>query len=488
MTNQPTLLLLPLPPPSCLSLMESPFSQYLNTNYAPGDSEVHLIRTHLSSHIQELARLDMLIRDLTSQRDLLNAYIDDHKALISPARRIPPDIVQEIFLACLPTGHNAVMASTEAPLLLCQICSAWRIVALSTPLLWASLHVYVDFVLADRQRISYVAEWLARSAHCALSLSLAAQGCELSHNCLTQLEAADAAALQTIELRAHGTGPASPHRNRPRFAPYLFHVRLPLAWDPLTHLALVNGNETGWVDDINDILAILPKCPRLVSIDGQAWTVNHNGSTHFSTVPKFHDFMELVSMPELRRLQLPKTGLAATLRDTEFLLPLAAGSPKLERLTLDLGSLAVEPFYTALRALPCLTTLHITDLNFGDYWDRPNPEFPYIEAEALLRFLASADSDNNNNNNICPALRDLELTNAQVSEAAVLQFGGNRRQVRGRGISPEKAARTFPRERDGSGVAGSEPGVAGAACKGQGSGCPPDAVVGTGSEGLTIRR
>jgi hypothetical protein len=40
----------------------------------------------------------------------LGAYVDTHKALISPARRLPLDIIEEIFVACLPTHRNCVMS------------------------------------------------------------------------------------------------------------------------------------------------------------------------------------------------------------------------------------------------------------------------------------------------------------------------------------------------------------------------------------------
>ncbi|KAJ7830516.1 hypothetical protein B0H14DRAFT_2201338, partial [Mycena olivaceomarginata] len=123
--------------------MESPFSHRFNTNYIPSDDEeerIQFIRGDLVSHAQELARIDERIRELAAQREPIKAYIDSHKALISHPRRLPPDIVREIFVACLPTDRNAVMSAQEAPLLLCRICSAWRTIALSTPRLWASLH------------------------------------------------------------------------------------------------------------------------------------------------------------------------------------------------------------------------------------------------------------------------------------------------------------------------------------------------------------
>ncbi|KAF7373275.1 hypothetical protein MSAN_00536500 [Mycena sanguinolenta] len=144
----------------------------LTTNYIPSDEEIKDIRLDIISRSEELARLDEHIRKLSAERDEIQAYIDSRKALISHPRRLPADIVQEIFIACLPTTRNAVMSTKEAPLLLCRICSAWRTIALSVPRLWASLHVPFDFVLPKESRISAVAEWLQRSAACPISISV----------------------------------------------------------------------------------------------------------------------------------------------------------------------------------------------------------------------------------------------------------------------------------------------------------------------------
>ncbi|KAF8138062.1 hypothetical protein K438DRAFT_1427370, partial [Mycena galopus ATCC 62051] len=102
----------------------------------------------------------------------IQAYIDSNKALISHPRRLPPDIVREIFVACLPVHRNAVMSAQEAPLLLGRICSAWRAITLYTPRLWASLHVPFDYIVDKEPRTPAVIEWLRRSMACPLSLSL----------------------------------------------------------------------------------------------------------------------------------------------------------------------------------------------------------------------------------------------------------------------------------------------------------------------------
>ncbi|KAJ7090769.1 hypothetical protein B0H15DRAFT_778727 [Mycena belliarum] len=155
--------------------MNSPFQRHFGTNYCPTHEETHSIRALLVPHVDEVARLESLIRDLSAQRDQLKEHIGLHEALISPARRLPHDIIQEIFLACLPTRRNATMDLAQAPLLLGRICSAWRAIALSMPLLWARLHVNLDYVVSSGARIHFLGEWLERSAQCALTLSIAAR-------------------------------------------------------------------------------------------------------------------------------------------------------------------------------------------------------------------------------------------------------------------------------------------------------------------------
>ncbi|KAJ7080523.1 hypothetical protein C8R44DRAFT_653546, partial [Mycena epipterygia] len=127
---------------------DSPFSYRLDTNYVPSDPEMEQIRALLVEPIDELARIDVqleemgvLIRKLSTRRASLKAAIDAHMALISPARRAPEDVLQEIFFACLPTAHNAVIDPGEAPLLLGRICRYWRAIAYTNPRLWNSLHI-----------------------------------------------------------------------------------------------------------------------------------------------------------------------------------------------------------------------------------------------------------------------------------------------------------------------------------------------------------
>ncbi|KAJ7173431.1 hypothetical protein C8R46DRAFT_1255605 [Mycena filopes] len=128
--------------------MASPFASKLGTNYCPLDDEVLQIRALLKAPLSRLKQLDeqitelqKAIDELAEERERVASFVDRHKDLISPFRRLPLDVIQEIFVACLPTNRNCVMTAVEAPVLLGRICSAWRSISLGTPRLWARLHI-----------------------------------------------------------------------------------------------------------------------------------------------------------------------------------------------------------------------------------------------------------------------------------------------------------------------------------------------------------
>ena len=167
---------------------KSPYAPSLHTNYFPSASEFLDIKDFLTEPLARLSTLDAKIQrlsltmlDLYLQCRALSEEIEAHRALISPFRRLPLEIMGEIFAHCLPTHHNAVMSVEEAPLLLGRVCSVWRSITLSTPRLWASLHIptptpnsCLDPASVHKMatRCEAVREWILRSGKIPLSISL----------------------------------------------------------------------------------------------------------------------------------------------------------------------------------------------------------------------------------------------------------------------------------------------------------------------------
>ena len=84
---------------------------------------------------------EVILQKLKAQCKDLRDNINAHRAIISLIRRLPDDILREIFVYCLPPNRTAGMCATEPPLLLAHVCGRWRRVAMSTPRLWSSLRI-----------------------------------------------------------------------------------------------------------------------------------------------------------------------------------------------------------------------------------------------------------------------------------------------------------------------------------------------------------
>ncbi|KAK7018360.1 hypothetical protein R3P38DRAFT_1298338 [Favolaschia claudopus] len=94
----------------------------------------------------------------------------------SPMLALPAEIVSEVFLNFLPPypdfpDHTGLLS----PILLCQICSFWRQIALSTPALWRA--VGIDLRINEDpttliQKLDVLQTWLSRSGACPLSIRL----------------------------------------------------------------------------------------------------------------------------------------------------------------------------------------------------------------------------------------------------------------------------------------------------------------------------
>ena len=175
--------------------MAIPLEKRLNTNYAPSDEELQEIscvlvepQARLARMNDEIERAQATLDELKRQRDELVRLIDQYHALTSPIRRIPREILQEIFINCLPADRPAVMSDREAPLLIGRVCSGWRSTSQSTPELWTSVHVSipntnlsasgptnVDYVVASNRlaklRTAALQEWLQRSGSLPVDIS-----------------------------------------------------------------------------------------------------------------------------------------------------------------------------------------------------------------------------------------------------------------------------------------------------------------------------
>lgn len=64
-----------------------------------------------------------MLKSLRMQRDQTHITLETHRALLSPIRRLPSEVLSEIFLHCLPKDKFVQASVAACPLLLAQVSS-----------------------------------------------------------------------------------------------------------------------------------------------------------------------------------------------------------------------------------------------------------------------------------------------------------------------------------------------------------------------------
>ncbi len=152
----------------------SVLAMLLKTNRPPTDREKAIILEHMAPAKAELKHVEdkiseqlALIEELKSQvKQAQNklrrleeeeaAILDnfaDHDRVFSPFRNLPEDVLREICVSCVQGNIPELLyGRTSMPYILSQICSRMRYVALTTPLIWASMSVEIKSMFFHRKK------------------------------------------------------------------------------------------------------------------------------------------------------------------------------------------------------------------------------------------------------------------------------------------------------------------------------------------------
>ncbi|KAJ7865628.1 hypothetical protein B0H14DRAFT_2440227 [Mycena olivaceomarginata] len=164
-----------------LKLPESPCPELLLNNAAPSDFGVLEIKNVIEGVEQDIrgidiqiAQLQRLTAQLLARRGELHDFAHDHRGTISSVRRVPSDIIAEIFLRCVdPDLLGGYRSSSDALEPIMQVCGQWRAVALGSPRLWNRFVIDEHGIgTEDRKLIHETSLQLQRSGQAPLSLSL----------------------------------------------------------------------------------------------------------------------------------------------------------------------------------------------------------------------------------------------------------------------------------------------------------------------------
>ncbi|KAF8963691.1 hypothetical protein BDZ97DRAFT_1758523 [Flammula alnicola] len=256
----------------------------------PSKNQLATLDTEITERQGDLERLlsdrQRLKADLVSRK----VELARRTCMQSSMGQLPVELWAQIFLLCLPNEDFITPDSRQAPLLLCQICSAWRNVATGTPLLWSALSIRGSW----RRHIwkSSLERWLKRSGNAFLYLDISIPAymeptfdyhifkviissadrwhhlrLNLTNQLLRSMLNNHMPVLQTLEFSS--TYPIASLNVQPSHVPNLKTVSLltkalyiqslSLPWNQLTHLS-----SRCWLN-IGQHVDILCKCPNLQS-------------------------------------------------------------------------------------------------------------------------------------------------------------------------------------------------------------------------------
>ncbi|KAJ7511569.1 hypothetical protein B0H11DRAFT_1679530, partial [Mycena galericulata] len=119
----------------------------LTSNDVPLDSDIPHIYNTISDLQGPVDVLDVQINDVQTtlarlilQRNEAAESLRQLRAIVSPVRRVPSDVLCEIFTLA-STGTRSMAGDLDIvnppPWTLAGICRHWRYAALSSPLLWS---------------------------------------------------------------------------------------------------------------------------------------------------------------------------------------------------------------------------------------------------------------------------------------------------------------------------------------------------------------
>ncbi|KAJ7755450.1 hypothetical protein B0H16DRAFT_1540467, partial [Mycena metata] len=157
----------------------APAPDFICTNDLPPDSAIVGTRREIAvaetgiAHVEEkMADLERVIDQLRLRRQGLRVFIADHCRVIAPIRRLPMELLSEIFSHCVERDAYKWDPTTNVEWILVQVSRAWRAVSISMPQIWNRISISDASAPKNVDLKAALSLQLERSAHCPLTVDL----------------------------------------------------------------------------------------------------------------------------------------------------------------------------------------------------------------------------------------------------------------------------------------------------------------------------
>lgn len=134
----------PFSPHPTMTSEDTAISHLLSNNLPPSSSEATYVREQIHATQREanlvqceLKEMEHKIRNLQSQKANLDDRLEQYRNVLSPCRRMPVEILSEIFAYLVPEGGNRTGTLAD----LCRVCKTWRDAAFLSSRLWSKVAI-----------------------------------------------------------------------------------------------------------------------------------------------------------------------------------------------------------------------------------------------------------------------------------------------------------------------------------------------------------
>lgn len=146
--------------------MTPSFSHIPSDESDDGGASCLEIRLSWASMHEKYDRFSKIIHELHAAYSILTQALAFHKKILSPIRYMPWDILEEIFIHAQDRDRFLVFSMLSTPWSLGHVCSLWRVIVSSFPLLWSHMLLFPQHHVLDPLNLMSTA--LIRSSNHAL--------------------------------------------------------------------------------------------------------------------------------------------------------------------------------------------------------------------------------------------------------------------------------------------------------------------------------
>ncbi|KAJ7646503.1 hypothetical protein FB45DRAFT_1098288 [Roridomyces roridus] len=257
-----------------LALPDAPISpasiaHLLATNSAPEGLESRIASAHLAELEKQAAFLEsVMVACADRHADVLRS-IRDHKSILSPVRRLPNELLVEIFMVVVRDTYgfddNVPRPWSQPPWTLARVCRRWTAVALGTSLLWSRVVLHLDLIGLGQGAVTMTELLHQRSGSAPLTVEIHDDRDRETHNVLN---AAFTHCERWKHVQLSGLFLSTMNPPIPQIA--RIHGRLPALTTLKIHAELKDDADI--LAEFRDIFAV---APNLTAVD--AWFHDEDG-------------------------------------------------------------------------------------------------------------------------------------------------------------------------------------------------------------------